>query len=271
MNIENKKQIAILILAILLGLIAALLTGKYIETSISKRTEELARDYQKNQLQPILQQMSKLEREVNNISKEQIVLREISAQQKLQVQAAPGAPWGSLPLKTPPGKRAVTIRIDSLAAVGGLLNPGDYVDILAHLNVPKSEESKEIDRVITMLFQNVKILAVGSNLQPAGSYDQQMRADALNITLALDPEQVGYISFAQLQGRLQLALRSPAETEMRLLNLSNWKTLSEYILEQNGVNIMPSSQQVQEDKGEEVQEPEEEKPSIQIFHGGREL
>ena len=39
-------------------------------------------------------------------------------------------------LRTPPGKRAVTLKINSLSAVGGLVNPGDFVDIIAHLELP---------------------------------------------------------------------------------------------------------------------------------------
>src|SRR5208283_1357158 len=51
-------------------------------------------------------------------------------------KAGPSRSNRSLPLKTPAGKRAVTVMIDSLEAVGGLLNAGDFVDVIAELNVP---------------------------------------------------------------------------------------------------------------------------------------
>ena len=50
MNIENKKQIAIFILAIGLGLIAASLTGSHIENRIQQATSAYAKEYEQKKL-----------------------------------------------------------------------------------------------------------------------------------------------------------------------------------------------------------------------------
>ncbi len=80
----------------------------------------------------------------------------------------------SLALKTPVGKRAVTVKIDSLAAVGGLLNAGDFVDVIAQLNVPSQESDKKT--VTAMIFQGLQVLAINTNEDDPGAYDDQQAA-----------------------------------------------------------------------------------------------
>ena len=57
-----------------------------------------------------------------------------------------------LTAKTPPGKRAVTVMIESLNAVGGLLNAGDFVDVIAHLDIPEGTDKKKT--ITAMVFQD---------------------------------------------------------------------------------------------------------------------
>ena len=74
------------------------------------------------------------------------------------------------------------------------------------------------------------------------------------------------MSFIQQNGKVQLALRSPSETQSYLLQASSWQTLSDYLLEKQGTTISaPKSKATVEPAAEEV------KPYIQIFRGGREL
>ena len=193
--------------------------------------------------------------------------QKFTAQPTVEVPGAP-PPVLSLAVKTPPGKRAITVQIDSLSAVGGLINPGDYVDVLAHLNIPSpTGEMKPIPETITaMIFQNIQVLAIGTNLMIAGQYEIQQKSPALLITFALDPDETGLITFAQQNGKLQLVLRSPAEIETRMLQAATWQTLSDYVLEKQGTDInAPKSKAFLEPSAEEI------KPFIQIFRGGREL
>ena len=90
-------------------------------------------------------------------------------------------------LRTPPGKRAITMEIKSLSAVGGLVHPGDFVDILARLAVPEDDDplNKTKDEIISVLFQNIQVLAVGINYDPVGTvptYALQQEAKTLHVT-----------------------------------------------------------------------------------------
>lgn len=276
LNLENKKQIAIILLAVGLGLVAAVLTGSHIQSSIQKETTALAKEYEEKKIQPLIQQIDVLTGEVKNLSERQVALQQKQEQIVVgQVQAQPAAQpqASSLALKTPAGKRALTILIDSLSAVGGLINPGDYVDILAHMLVPPPPNTTlASEKVTAILFQNMQVLAVGTNLQAAAGYQAQ-QAGSLNITLAVNPEEAGLLTFAQQQGRLQLILRSPTETETQILQPASWDNLAEYALDKNGMELMvPKSRAVIQPVDAKTQKgPEEIKPYIQIFRGGREL
>src|SRR6185295_16126806 len=139
LNLENKKQIAIILLAVGLGLVAAVLTGSHIQSSIQRETAALAKEYEEKKIQPLIQQMDMISGEVKSLAAKQVALQE----QQQQLASGQTQPTGaaqanatSLAIKTPAGKRALTVLIDSLSAVGGLINPGDYVDIMAHLTGP---------------------------------------------------------------------------------------------------------------------------------------
>jgi Flp pilus assembly protein CpaB len=194
-------------------------------------------------------------------------------QSKVQAKAGPAKRIKpSLALKTPAGKRAVTVMVDSLAAVGGLLNPGDSVDVIAQLSVPTGsnpDKSERKNQVTAMIFQGLQVLAVNTNLDETGAYyDDQQAANAIRVTVAVDPQEAGLLSFANKNGKLELALRSNEDTEHQMVKASTWKTLADYVLENQGADIdLPSSL-----KGDGAQATQTtDKPSIQIFRGGKEL
>jgi len=189
-------------------------------------------------------------------------MRAAQLQQQQQAALAKKVRKPSLAVKTPAGKRAVTVMIDSLAAVGGLLNAGDFVDVIAELNVPSQTEDKKT--VTAMIFQDLQVLAVNTNLDDPGDYDQQQANSSLKVTFAVDPQEAGLLAFANKNGRLQLALRSPDETQSQKVKASTWKTLADYVLENQGYNIKNPDD---ENNGK----PKDEKPNIQIFRGGKEL
>ena len=192
-----------------------------------------------------------------------------------QQPALPDVPKSSLSIRTPAGKRALTVSIDSLSAVGGLINPGDYVDIMGHLTIPAPPGSNQpAQKVTAILFQNMQVLAVGTNIQTASDYASQQQASALNITFAVDPEEAGLMTFAKQYGRLQLVLRSPSETETQILQPASWEALGEYVLDRHGMELAtPQSRAMIQpvgDKGTAAQ-PSEVEPYIQIWRGGQQL
>jgi len=288
MNLENKKQVAIVLLAVGLGLVAAIATGKYIENSVNKKAQaykqEFEKNFEKKAMVPLLGEIGKLQKDLKKLKDSQAAMAKRQQQQASMLASAPkkeGIKTKEIvdstvfSVITPPGKRAVTILIDTLAAVGGLINPGDSVDVIAQLSIPTMEGKQETEQVTSVLFQNIQVLAIGTNFKPVGNalvYQAQQKARALNITLALSPEEAGLLTFAQSNGKFNLSLRSPDERGKKVLEVASWDALSEYVLENQGTNLK-APQKKPEKKVDEGGQPVEEEiiPTIQIFRGGREL
>jgi Flp pilus assembly protein CpaB len=265
MNIENKKQFAVITLAIGLGLVASMLTGTHIQKSIKQETDRFAEDYQKKAIEPMKAEIDSLRGEMKRMAAVQQSMPTRGEGEQKGPEAA--APKSTLALKTPPGKRAYTVQIDSLSAVGGMVNPGDYVDIIAHMNIP-DPSTNEQQTVSSIVFQNVQILAVGTNLQAPGGYEQQ-QGRALNITFALTPEESGLMSFLGRNAQEQLILRPPAETETEVMQIATWSTLADYVYEKQGTELLiPRAKAMLQPVSPEGKE--EVKPFIQIFRAGQE-
>lgn len=273
---DNKKQLLIIIGAVAAGIIAVVLTSSYVKNSIQNQTAALAQQYDLKQKELASQIQQKSEREMavlaqelervkmeqaEAMQKQMAALQQARAQQPLQVQKVRKP---SLALKTPAGKRAVTVMINSLAAVGGLINAGDFVDVIARLDVPSQDPDKKT--VTAMIFQDLQVLAVNTNENDPGAYDEQQAANTLKITVAVDPQEAGLLSFANKNGTLELALRSPDDNERQKVKAGTWKTLADYVLKNQGLDIRnPDGENVNANK------PAFNKPNIQIFRGGKEL
>ena len=289
MAIENRKQLLFIVVAVAAGIIAAVLMSNYVTKSINDRTTQLAEEYEAKQKETVTQirseheqKMAAMAQEIERVKTEQVeaIKKQIAALQQATAQKAPAEPQRkrskiSLAYKTPEGKRAVTVMIDSLSAVGGLLNAGDFVDIIAHLNVPAPgavvpEAKKNTNTLTAMVFQSLQVLAVNTNIDETGYYDEQQAAPALKVTFAVDPQEAGLLVFADKNGKLELALRSPNERDKQMVKASTWKTLADYVLQNQGATIGAASPEEPTDENmkEDVPEP---KQNIQIFKAGKEL
>jgi pilus assembly protein CpaB len=126
--------------------------------------------------------------------------------------AAPGVGGLTLANKTPPGKRAFTIGLEEASAVGGMLRPGDHVDVLGIFTNPS---------IILALFQDILVLAVGQEMI-AEKEEKPRRAGIAGsrgretVTLALTPQEVQIITVAMQQGKLRLTLRPRMEVSRAL-------------------------------------------------------
>jgi pilus assembly protein CpaB len=110
------------------------------------------------------------------------------------------------------GMRAITIQADQTATFGGLVRPGDRVDVLMTLSrvTQASLATGQEDRVTIALLQNLLVLAAG---QDTGALQRQSATrtptQMNDVTLSTTVEQAQLLAFAQQRGRLTLLLRHP--------------------------------------------------------------
>lgn len=130
----------------------------------------------------------------------------------------------------PAGRRALAVSVTEVTGVGGLLLPGDMVDVIVVLD----EGDVGTDKAVTLL-QNIEVLAVAQEAQeplpPAQAAadgetaSQETRAlgerpediepqpNARTVTLAVTPEETQLLALAQEKGKLVLALRPFGEED----------------------------------------------------------
>jgi pilus assembly protein CpaB len=137
----------------------------------------------------------------------------------------------ALAYEVPRGRRAVTLAVNDITGVGGLIRPGNFVDILGTFEFgrPISQSGGRVQYAeerteARMLMQNVLVIAVGQDHQatsPAAPANAQANQDGTsaaaqverqsrptNITCLVDPQQAQQLVLAQQIGTLTMALRS---------------------------------------------------------------
>jgi pilus assembly protein CpaB len=148
---------------------------------------------------------------------------------------------------TPMGKRAVPVAVDNISSLAGLLQPGDYVDVLTIISPPAGSSlyslaldaaampSAQQEKVITLpLFQNILVLAVGTELsssesQAARGKSKEKAKSSGGVTLSLSPQEAAMISFVQEQGKIRLLMRSNSDIAQAPVKAVNWDALFDYL------------------------------------------
>lgn len=122
-----------------------------------------------------------------------------------------------LPYIVPEGKRAVSVSTSALIGAGGLIRPGDYVDVILTLQLGD-------DQIGRIILQNLEVLALDQQVEkvapkfeegqeertPTG--EGETKPEAVTVTLAVAPVEGEVLTVAEecagnFGGRLALALR----------------------------------------------------------------
>lgn len=156
-----------------------------------------------------------------------------------------------------PGKRALTVVTDTETAVAGLLQPGNYVDIIVTIR-PENPDEVGGKWVSKTILQGIKLLAVGNSLssQPPPPVDpkdksarspaqQQQRNLRPSITLELLPEEAEQLALASSQGELHVTLRT--DTDFTQIENQGVTTAARIIgVTGNGEPVVPPDVRIRE-------------------------
>ena len=112
---------------------------------------------------------------------------------------------GGLPVTIPPGKRAMSVRVDDVVGVAGFVLPGTRVDVLVTLDQSAGEQTPRT----RMLLQNIRVASAGQTTER----DEQGEPQSVQVvTLLVDPEQGEKLALASDEGSIRLALRNSLDT-----------------------------------------------------------
>ncbi len=112
------------------------------------------------------------------------------------------------------GMRALTVKANAASSLGGMLRPGDRVDVILTAQRPN-----DFNTVSVALLQNLLVLAVGID---TGGPDQSISGASVphtartgvDVTLAVSMEQATVVAHGKDRGELLLVLRNPEDVEV---------------------------------------------------------
>jgi pilus assembly protein CpaB len=113
----------------------------------------------------------------------------------------------------PSGKRAISIPVDDVSGVAGLLKPGDRVDVVAVVPEPDATGQKETPTSFVIM-QNISILAVNGKLEEEKTTKKEEKLAQGTVTLAVTPEESRRLLLANQKGVIRLMLRSPVDKKI---------------------------------------------------------
>jgi pilus assembly protein CpaB len=136
----------------------------------------------------------------------------------------------------PKGMRAISIKADQVLSAGGLVLPGDYVDVIAVFNVKNATGELEEAWLARTILQNIEVLAVaqtitevappadGNGTEAAATDTEAQRArvsdakpnpEATTLTLLVEPEQAEWVFLAEANGTLRVVLRGFGDSDTK--------------------------------------------------------
>ncbi|QTF07482.1 Flp pilus assembly protein CpaB [Brenneria izadpanahii] len=121
----------------------------------------------------------------------------------------PDAP-GFLAAVLKPGMRAVSVPVDEVSGNAGLIQPGDFVDIILtqKLNQQENNHNGNTRQVVSeTVVERVRIIAVGSSIQRQ-TEDNGKANRARTVTVEVAPRAAEAVTVAAQLGSLSMALRS---------------------------------------------------------------
>lgn len=103
-----------------------------------------------------------------------------------------------------PGQRAITVVVDEINSISGMLEPGDLIDLMFSVD-------QNGQKFVLPLLQSVQVMATGQRVvdDPKSGEKNQFATVTLNTT----PEQAKDIIIARETGKLTALLRNPNDKE----------------------------------------------------------
>ena len=223
---SSRKNWIVLALALALGGLAAYAASNY----LSERMAEI--DARANEIDTLQIVVAKASLPAGaSITADSVAVREIprtwahsgaitpdqysrAESLTLAYPAAAGEPilWAQLEGRRAPtfsarlqsGQRAVTVPVDEISSLSGMVEPGDRIDIVV------SARNETRNFTFTLL-QNVAVLATGSHADPEARDAQGQPRSYTTITLDTSPEDAKRVIAAREIGRVTALLRAPGD------------------------------------------------------------
>lgn len=135
----------------------------------------------------------------------------MKAGEPLMPTAVAAADAGAISARVRPGIRAMTIAVDEVNSLSGMLQPGDRIDLLLSVRPPAPPGAGPQPEVTRTVMQGVPVLATGRQSRLALGDEPAPSRSYTSITVEVDPAQAQKLVVAQRSGKLTAVLRNPED------------------------------------------------------------
>ena len=217
---KNKRALIMMAVAVLFGIAAVVLASLWLAKQSAKSAQRVVvavADVGRGQ--KLLPEMLRLEEiSVKNLPKDaftdfskladrvlksNIMRGEVLSEDKL----APPGTVGGLSAMITEGKRAITVRVNDVIGVAGFALPGNYVDVIVHLERDPTESERNgraALHVSKIVLERILVLAVAQEVSRDDTKPRVVNA----VTLEVTPQEAEHLDLARSVGTLSLALRN---------------------------------------------------------------
>lgn len=105
-----------------------------------------------------------------------------------------------------PGTRAVTVQLQQNAGLGGLVLPGDHVDVVLTAVVPSTGQNEPEHRASETVLEDIRVVAIDQKMSDMSNETVMARS----ATLEVMPKQAEILALVTDMGKISLTLRSIA-------------------------------------------------------------
>lgn len=168
----------------------------------------------------------------------QIISRSVEADEPILISYV-RQPVEKLDVRLEPGERAIALRVDAITGVAGNLAPGARVDIVGTFPLSPSSPTAQrnasaagaVSNNTMLLLANVKLIAVDTRVRDEDytAITGNRARNYSSVTIAVTPQEMTTLVYAQQLGTLTLALRPPADTTTGGLQEVNEKNLFDVV------------------------------------------
>ncbi len=136
----------------------------------------------------------------------------MQAGEPLLASLVASAQAGSISSRVRPGVRAMTIAVDEVNSLSGMLQPGDRIDLMVTVRPPPlaGQLQSEITRTV---MQDVPVIATGRQSRASQPDEMPTGRPYTSITVEVDPDRAQRLVVAQRSGKLTAVLRNPNDRQ----------------------------------------------------------
>lgn len=121
-----------------------------------------------------------------------------------------------LSVNIPKGYRAVTVKVDMVSGVGGHIKTGDFVDVIAFIKPPTTENNE-----VRMIFQSIEVIDAGSKNDSSNKSTNNSSEENSYITLCMNPVDAEKLFLMGEISKIKFMLKNPTYKDVE--NIPNVK------------------------------------------------